>query len=153
MEMIGKKSTEEHQKITLHTLICHTDVLGHILHARKRSAFPHHPAALQWWFQHLTPPQELPEEGITLLPFQPRLQLLPFSVPIPSWEHTKPLWAEQVTPTILPKDQVCVFLVLNNPGDNFHTQPDQQHPQRGIQDEIDKVAKSRGKFRFQLLCS
>lgn len=152
MEMIRKNPWKNPKKRTLYTLIYHTSVLGYILQIKKCPAFHHHPATLQW-FQHLTHPPELSEEGIAAAHISaPDCSSCHFLVPIPSWEHTNPLWAEQVTPTILPKDQVRVFLVLHNPGDNFHTQPDQQHPQRGIQDEINKVAKSRGKFRFQL-CS
>lgn len=48
-----------------------------------------------------------------------------------------------MTPTIFSEDQVRVLLMLHDPGDNFHTKPDQQHPQRGIKDEINKVAKEK----------
>ena len=70
-----------------------------------------------------------------------------FLLPIHSWEQTSYLCAERLTPTIFSEDQVRVLLTLHDPGDNFHAKPDQQHPQRGIKDEINKVAKSR-RFRF-----
>lgn len=48
-----------------------------------------------------------------------------------------------MTPTIFSKDQVPVLLMLHDPRHNFHTKPDQQHPQCGIKDEINKVAKEK----------
>lgn len=145
---------------------------GFIICPRKRSAFHHQPATLKcaWqgsrvtrdlvMSQHLThwsrPCRELLGEGITEAGcprvLSPNCNFCHFLLPVHSWEQRSRFCAERLAPTIFSEDQVCVLLMLHDPGDNFHTKPDQQHPQCGIKDEINKVAKSRGKFRFQL-CS
>lgn len=64
-----------------------------------------------------------------------------------------PVSREMLIPTVFPKDQVHGLLMLPNPGDKFHTKPDQQHPQRSIKDEVNKVAENRRKFKIQLCSS
>lgn len=152
MEMVGKTQKRTPQKNPKHLNLPH--VCPGVYYTSKEMFSFSSPPCYTPVSQHLIqqPSSVSSWEKAAAHTLAPGCSSCHFLVSIPSWEHTSPLWAGQVTPTILPEDQVRVFLVLHDPGDNFHTQPDQQHPQCGIKDEINKVARNRGKFRFQL-CS